>query len=209
MPVFSRYGEERNDRKDKIRLADGGQSGTLSDMKITMIAALDRNRVIGTGHGGLPWRLPRDVAQFRAYTRGKFLLLGRITHGEMTGWFTDQTPIVLSHRRDFSADGALTAHSIEEAVTEAFERGAPELVVCGGAAVYTAALPYADELRLTWVETETAGTVNFPNFTADHAWETLSEERHEADRENAHAITFTVLRRVKPSSLRPGRLHLL
>jgi dihydrofolate reductase len=209
MPVSCPYGGDRNNRKDKIRLADGGQSGTLSEMKITMIAALDRNRVIGTGHGGLPWRLPRDVAQFRAYTRGKFLLLGRKTYGEMTGWFTDQTPIVLSHRRDFSADGALVAHSIEEAVTEAFERGSPELVVCGGAAVYAAALPYADELRLTWVDTETTGQVTFPDFTVDHEWETLFEERHEKDAENAHAMTFTVLRRVKPSSLRPGRLHYL
>lgn len=178
-------------------------------MKITMIAALDRNRVIGTGSGGLPWRLPRDVAQFRLYTRGKTLLIGRRTFEEMRGWFTDQTPIVLSHRRDFAPVGSLAAHTVDEAVGEAFERGAPELVVCGGAAVYTAALPYADELRLTLVETAGDGPLRFPDYRAGHSWETLSEERHEADAENPLAMTFLTLRRISPSSLRPSRLHLL
>ncbi|MCB1078710.1 MAG: dihydrofolate reductase, partial [Verrucomicrobiae bacterium] len=85
-------------------------------MKISMIAALDRNRVIGTGNGGLPWRLPRDVSHFREYTQGKHLLIGRRTYEEMLGWFSDQVPIVLTHRRDYQPTIGLAAHTVDEAV---------------------------------------------------------------------------------------------
>lgn len=181
----------------------------MGGMKITMIAALDRDRAIGTAQGGLPWRLPRDVSHFRAYTQGKHLLLGRRTYEEMTGWFTDHTPLVLTRRRDYVPPVGRAAHTVDEAVAEAFELGAPELVVCGGASVYLAALPYADELRLTWIDAASGGTARFPDHEADHDWETLESVRHEADAANAHAMTFVTLRRLRPSSLRPSRLHLL
>lgn len=95
-------------------------------------------------------------------------------------------------------------------MTEAFEDGALELVVSGGASVYEAALPYADELWLTRVDTEVSEPgPRFPNFESDIRWETLSEEHHQADDENTHPMTMIHLRRISPSSLRPGRLHLL
>ncbi len=178
-------------------------------MKVSMIAAMDRNRVIGTGEGGLPWHLPRDVRRFRSYTAGKHLLIGRRTIEEMDGWFTDQTPIVMTHQADYRPGRGRVAHSVDQAVTEAFEDGAPELVVSGGASVYAAALPYADELVLTLVDTATGDGVTFPDYEADTEWETISEEHHPADEENPFPMTFVNLRRVSPSSLRPGRLHLL
>ncbi|MFV1995779.1 MAG: dihydrofolate reductase, partial [Verrucomicrobiales bacterium] len=71
-------------------------------MKISMIAAMDRNRVIGADRGGIPWNLPRDRRRFRSHAAGKHLLLGRRTFEEMKGWFEDQqTPIVLTHREGY------------------------------------------------------------------------------------------------------------
>ena len=55
-------------------------------LKVTAIAAMTRDRVIGTGQG-IPWNLPEDHAHFRAYTAGKTLLIGRTTFQEMLGWF--------------------------------------------------------------------------------------------------------------------------
>ena len=102
-----------------------------------------------------------------------------------------------------------TGGAFGEAITEAFEDGAPELVVCGGASVYRAALPYADELCLTLIDAEVEGEAVFPDYEAEIEWEKLSEESHPADAENAHPMTFVRLRRIRPSSLRPSRLHLL
>jgi len=174
-----------------------------------MIAAMDRNRVIGDKDGGIPWKLPRDQKHFRAFSEGKHLLVGRRTYQEMTGWFESRVPVVLTSRRGFPApEGGLVAHSVDEAISETAERGVEELTVCGGAQAYEAALPYADELFLTRVETESGGVVRFPVFDEEITWETLSEEAFEADGANPFAMVFQRLRRVSPSSLRPARIHL-
>lgn len=178
-------------------------------MHITMISAMDRNRVIGLPDGGIPWHLPRDVARFREFTQGKFLLLGRRTYGEMTGWFTDQTPIVLSRQEDLPVENGWRVHDIEEAISSAAERGAEELAVCGGGAIYAESLPYTDELFLTLIETSVEEGTRFPDYESDIEWEEVKRENFEADAENEYAMTFLQLRRLHPSSLRPARLHLL
>ena len=47
-------------------------------MRISLVAALDRNRAIGRGNE-LPWRLPDDLGRFKALTLGKPVLMGRKT----------------------------------------------------------------------------------------------------------------------------------
>ncbi|NNE93652.1 MAG: diacylglycerol kinase [Verrucomicrobiales bacterium] len=163
-------------------------------MKISMIAAMAKNRVIGTG-SGIPWDLPRDAYHFRTYTAGKFMLLGRKTFEEMEGWFTTQIPIVLTGKSDYKVENGHVADSVESGRDIAKEQGAPELVVSGGASVYEAALPLADQLVLTFVEEEIPGEVQFPDYEAEADWETLSELRLEADDENPYAMTFVILER--------------
>ncbi|WP_172683075.1 dihydrofolate reductase [Verrucomicrobium spinosum] len=64
--------------------------------ELTLIAAVDENLLLATAQG-IPWKLPDDVAHFRAYCAGKWLLLGRHTYEDMTGWFKpDQHPLVLT-----------------------------------------------------------------------------------------------------------------
>ena len=45
---------------------------------LAMIWAMAENRVIGA-EGGLPWRLPGELAYFRAMTLGKPVIMGRKT----------------------------------------------------------------------------------------------------------------------------------
>lgn len=174
-----------------------------------MIAALAENGVIGSESGGIPWHLPRDTAHFRRFTEGKHLLLGRRTFEEMRGWFTNQTPLVLSHGKSGVFPPGVHVHGIEEAISEAARRGAPELAVCGGASVYEAALPYTDELFLTRIEASPGGDIIFPDYEDGIEWEEVHRANFPADAENEFAMTFLQLRRRHPSSLRPPRLHLL
>lgn len=161
-------------------------------MKISMIAALARNRVIGTGGeaGGIPWRLPRDSTRFRGYTEGKWMLIGRKTFEEMDGWFTTQTPIVLTRQTGFDH----AAPSVESAIELAKAGGAVELVVSGGASVYEAALHFADELVLTFVHADVDGAARFPNYSAAASWIETSRESFPADEENEFGMTFVTLR---------------
>ena len=48
-------------------------------MKFILVAAMAKNRVIGKNNG-LPWDLPQEMADFRAFTQGKTILMGRKTY---------------------------------------------------------------------------------------------------------------------------------
>jgi dihydrofolate reductase len=158
-------------------------------MKLSMISAMTRQRVIGTGQG-IPWHLPRDSRHFRAYTAGKPMLLGRRTYEEMIGWFTTQHPIILTRQTDFQPEGASVVNDVPSAITLAESRGASELVVSGGAQIYAAALPYAEELVLTVVDAAIEGRAQFPDFQAQGVWRCQRRETHPADAENVYAMEF-------------------
>jgi dihydrofolate reductase len=168
-------------------------------MKVSMISAMAKGRVIGTGQGGIPWRLPRDSAHFRGYTQGHHMLLGRKTYEEMDGWFTTQVPIVLTRREDYevAVPGGGVTGDVEGAIRFAEEAGEDELVVSGGASVYAAALPYAEELALTFVDGDVEGEARFPDWEAAGEWEEVSREVFEADEENEYGMAFVVLRRAR------------
>jgi len=166
-------------------------------MKVSLIAALDQNRLLGAG-GGIPWHLPRDQRHFREFSAGKALLLGRKTFEEMAGWFTTQRPLVLSRDRRFSPPdpppGFCRVASVEEALETARGLGVGELVVCGGAQIYRLALPFADELVLTEVHAAFHGDAFFPEFSLEE-WVEVARARFEPDALNAHAMSIARYRR--------------
>ena len=48
-------------------------------MKIAMIAAMAKGRVIGADNG-MPWHLPADLKHFKQVTMGKPVIMGRKTY---------------------------------------------------------------------------------------------------------------------------------
>lgn len=146
-------------------------------MRLTAIAAMAKNRVIGTGQG-IPWDIPGDRAHFRAYTAGKALLLGRKTFAEMHGWFSDHRPVILTSNPSFAhPDAAAVVSTIDEALETATAWGEPELVVCGGAATYHAALPRLTDAVITEIDAVFVGEARFPPLpTSD--WRILSQVAH-------------------------------
>ena len=65
--------------------------------------------------------------------------------------------------------------ALEEAMRRVEEGGGDELWVCGGAAVYEAAMGYADELILTEVKAHLGGGVAFP-MIEEGEWEVTRRE---------------------------------
>jgi dihydrofolate reductase len=151
-------------------------------MTVTLIAAVARNGVIGAD-GGIPWHLPEDFAHFKATTLGHTLVMGRATYESIGRTLPGRTTIVLTRDPDWAADGVTTAASIEEAL--ALAEG--DVYVAGGAVVYEAALPYADEQLLSEVDQAPAGDTFYPAF--DRA------EWHEASREQRQGFTIVLYRR--------------
>jgi dihydrofolate reductase len=141
-------------------------------MTVTLIAAVAKNGVIGAD-GGIPWHLPEDFAHFKATTLGHTLVMGRATYDSIGRPLPGRTIIVLTHAPDWRADGVLTAHSLEAALTLA----EGDVYVAGGAAVYAAALPYADEQLLSRVDLEPDGDTFYPTYDP-REWVETSREPH-------------------------------
>ena len=141
-------------------------------MTITLIAGVARNGVIGNA-GGIPWHLPEDFAHFKATTMGHTLVMGRATYDSIGRPLPGRTTIVLTSDPAWSADGVQTAASLEEAL--ALAEG--DVYVAGGATVYAAALPYADEQLLSEIDLEPEGDTFYPAFDREE-WVETSREPH-------------------------------
>ncbi len=146
-------------------------------MTFTLIAARDRDGAIGTGFGGLPWKLPAESAHFRTVSAGRLMLVGRKTHGEMAGFFTGPPPLVLTRSPDpVPLPGRIVA-SLDDAVRLAATDGVDDLLVIGGARVFARTLPLASRVILSEVDLHSGGAVKFPPFPAP-GWSLASSEVH-------------------------------
>jgi dihydrofolate reductase len=148
--------------------------------EIALIAAVARNGAIGHGNT-LLWRLPEDGRWFRAQTTGCPVIMGRKTWDSLPERFRplpNRTNIVVTRQRDWSAPGAVTTHSLDEAIAAAGT--APRLFVIGGAELYAAALPIADELVLTELDADFEGDIHFPAWDRSLFVETERQVQHAA-----------------------------
>ncbi|MBK8478751.1 MAG: dihydrofolate reductase [Opitutaceae bacterium] len=124
------------------------------------------NRVIGAGNK-LPWHLPEDFKWFKQQTLGKTLLMGRKTFESIGRPLPGRTTLVLS-RGAAPIPGVTVIHSLEEIAAVAAE--ATEVVVCGGAEIYTLTQPRWQEVFVTKVKrTVAGGDAFFPEFEAEFA----------------------------------------
>jgi len=128
-------------------------------MRVVLVAAVARNGVIGDGPD-IPWRIPGEQRLFKELTMGHTLLMGRTTYDSIGRPLPGRTTIVLTRDPDWRAAGVTTAATLEEAL----ERAEGDVYVAGGAAVYAAALPYADEQLLSEVDLEPEGDTFYPAF---------------------------------------------
>ena len=167
-------------------------------MKIVLVAAVGENGVIGRA-GGMPWRLKSDLAHFRRLTLNKPVVMGRKTYESIGKPLPQRTNIVITRDADFSVPGIVTAPNFEAALAlaraDAERRGADEIMVIGGSAVFAAAMPLAERLEITHVHSDTAGDVTFPPIDPK-VWRQAAREEHAAGPGDEASVTFaTYLRR--------------
>lgn len=134
-------------------------------MQISMIAAMDLNRGIGS-NGKLMWCIPEDMRHFRKMTLGRPVIMGRRTFESLAKPLNGRTNIVLSGDLGFFPKGATLARNPEDALQRARDTGAEEVVIIGGQQIYELFLPRADALYLTTVhETFPDADVFFPEIS--------------------------------------------
>lgn len=171
---------------------DQGPGGGVSPQaqgrpRLVLLAALDRNSAIGKDNA-LPWHLPDDLKRFKALTLGKPLLMGRKTAESLGRALPGRMNLVLTRSGRVPFDGMRAVASIDEAIAVVAQ--VEELCVIGGGEIYALALPQADMLRLTHVETVIdAPDAFFPHVDPAH-WRCVASEARPADARHAFAMRF-------------------
>ena len=150
-------------------------------VKISLIAGVARNRGIGRNNQ-LLWRLPEDLARFKALTMGHAVIMGRKTWDSLPARFRPlpgRRNIVLSRSPALQLAGAEIFTSIEEALLAC--KDDDRVFVIGGAQIYAEALPLADRLELTEIDADFEADVFFPVWDRSAFQEIGREQKSSAE----------------------------
>ena len=159
---------------------------------VALVLAMADNGVIGD-RGRIPWRIPEDMRRFKALTIGKPCIMGRKTWESLPKKpLAGRTNIVVTREAGFAADGAVIAHSFDEALAVAARENPSETMIIGGVAIYEAALPRADIVHLTEVHGDFEGEARLAPFDRD-VW--IETDREEHATSTGIAYSYVTLRR--------------
>jgi len=165
---------------------------------LSLIVAMDEGGGIGKG-GGLPWRLSADLKLFKARTMGHHLVMGRKTFESIGSPLPGRMIIVVTRRSEYSAEGCLIAHSLDEALALAEAGGESEVFIAGGGEIFEQTISHVHRIYLTQVHTLADCDTFFPHFDKKE-WLELERGYHPSDDKNEFAFTFsTWLRRFAQS----------
>ena len=158
--------------------------------RVVLVAALDRAGAIGRDNA-LPWHLPRDLKRFKALTLGHAVLMGRKTAESIGRALPGRRNLVLTR----AAQAPFEGQEVVRSFGEALEKSGDTLMVIGGGELYALALPLAQSMELTLVDTVVEGAdAWFPPWDASD-WEVTARQAHAADARHAFAFEFVSLRR--------------
>ncbi len=136
------------------------QKATLS-----IIAAVQKkDRGLGKA-GRLLWHISEDLKRFKALTMGHPIIMGKRTFASLGRALPGRLNIVLSREPEFRAEGCTVCGSLEEAIQIASQKDPNEIFVIGGGDVYRQALPLAQKLYLTLVESDKDADTFFPEYS--------------------------------------------
>lgn len=115
-------------------------------MSVALIWAQSTSGIIGRD-GGIPWRLPEDLARFKELTMGHTVVMGRLTWESLPPKFRPlpgRRNVVVSRDPDCRADGAEVVTSLDGMDDGTW--------VIGGSQIYHLALPQATRCEVTEVD---------------------------------------------------------
>lgn len=161
-------------------------------MKIAMIAAMAKNRIIGAGND-MPWHLPADLKHFKQVTMGKPVIMGRKTYESIGRALPGRLNIVISTNENYQLPDATVVTSPDAALAVAESTAADEVMIIGGGTIYEAFLKRADTLYLTHIELEVKGDTQFPDYLQMGSWHEVERTSHFPDDKNKYEYTFSTL----------------
>ncbi len=140
---------------------------------LSIICAVSENRAIGKNNQ-LLWHIPEDMAHFKKLTIGHAIIMGRKTFESIGKPLPNRTNVVITSDPDYSAEGTIVAHTIEEAIEKVKEIEKEEIFIIGGGKIYEQTIDLCDKLYLTVVEGKFEADTFFPDYSK---FSVVSEKR--------------------------------
>ena len=133
-------------------------SKSNSVIRIKLIAAINKNRVIGKDNK-MPWSIKNDLRHFREITLNHTVIMGRKTYESIGKPLDLRNNIVISgHLKDNRV-------TVYRSLDEAFEHIKDnEVFIIGGESIYNATIDIADEIYLTYIDALYDGDRFFPEI---------------------------------------------
>ena len=153
---------------------------------VSIIVAIAQNGTIGDKNS-LLWHIKEDMRFFRTTTSGHPVIMGRKTFESLGSKPLPKRTNIVITRADREFEGALTAHSLEEAIRMAGDDA--EIFIMGGAQIYREALNVADRMYITHVERDYEGDTSFPEIDYSQ-WRLVDVVRHERGEEYESPFEF-------------------
>ena len=160
-------------------------------MNVALIAAVGKNHELGRGNQ-LLWKLHSDMVFFKQTTLDHWVIMGRKSFESLPPKFRplpQRTNVVITRDRNFTHEGTLVFHSIEEAIAAASAAHQNKVFIIGGGEIYRQALESKciDEMYLTHVDAQFEDAdVWFPEFNTED-WKSSVLNQFDADASNQYA----------------------
>jgi len=136
--------------------------------KISLLVAISKNRAIGK-ENQLLFSIPADLKRFKQLTLNHPVIMGRKTFESIGRPLPERTNIVITRDRGYKAEGVTVTYSLTEAIETARNTEQQEIFIIGGGQIYEAAMPVADRLYVTVIDTHVDNADTFfpeyPHFT--------------------------------------------
>jgi dihydrofolate reductase len=149
----------------------------------------------------LPWRLPSDLQHFRRLSWGKPMVMGSRTFESIGRVLPGRTSFVVSRNRSDWPSGVV-AGDLEPilalAAAEALRLGVGEVIIAGGAEIYSQTIDRAGHLSITEVELDTPGDAHFPPIDPAVWREYARSPIQQAKGDSAAFALVDYVRRISP-----------
>jgi dihydrofolate reductase len=143
-------------------------------MKISIIAAMAKNRVIGKDNS-IPWHISEDFRYFKKMTLNKPIVMGRKTFESLPGILPKRAHLIVSRDTDYkTVEEKCTVYNslprvlnrLRNTTINADINPENEAFIIGGAQIYQLALDLrlVDKIYLTYINQEFDGDTFFPEI---------------------------------------------
>ena len=168
------------------------------DLIISHVVAMSNNLVIGVNND-LPWSLKDDLANFKKYTTGKIIVMGRKTYESIGRPLPNRVNFVISSTLK-DIEGVSIFTSLEDAIEAAKiynldQEIANEIAIIGGGYLFRDSIDSFNKLILTRVDCSIDGDVYYPEIDFSN-WELISSDEFLKNEDNQYDFAVETYKKI-------------